>query len=70
MTSLPAKRLGLQDRGALLPGYYADVLLFDPAKFTDRATFQSPKELAAGLSRVFVNGKDPRRQGGKLLKRN
>ena len=70
MTSLPAKRLGLKDRGALLPGYYADVLLFDPAKFTDRATFQSPKELAAGLSRVFVNGKDPRRRGGKLLKRN
>ena len=70
MTSLPAKRLGLRDRGALLPGYYADLLLFDPAKFTDRATFQSPKQLASGLARVFVNGTDPRHHSGKLIKRN
>ena len=70
MTSLPAKRLGLRDRGALLPGYYADLLLFDPAKFTDRATFQSPKQLATGLARVFVNGTDPRHHSGKLIKRN
>lgn len=70
MTSLPAKRLGLKDRGALLPGYYADLLLFDPAKFTDRATFQSPKQLATGLARVFVNGTDPRHHSGKLIKRN
>lgn len=58
MTSLPAKRLGLGDRGVLAPGMAADILQFDPAKFTDRATWGSPKQLAQGLTRVLVDGKE------------
>lgn len=69
MTGLPAKRLGLQDRGTLAPGNFADLLLFDPAAFTDTATWQQPKQLAQGLSRIFVNGKDPREFPGCILKR-
>lgn len=69
MTGLPAKRLGLKDRGTLAPGKYADLLLFDPAAFTDKAAWQRPKQLAQGLGRVFVNGKDPREFPGRVLKR-
>ena len=69
MTGLPAKRLGLQDRGTLAPGNFADLLLFDPAAFTDTATWQQPKQLAQGLSRIFINGKDPREFPGCILKR-
>lgn len=69
MTSLPARRLGLTDRGTLEPGKAADLLLFDPARFTDRATWQEPKSLAEGLTCSFVGGKPSRELGGKVLKR-
>lgn len=69
MTSLPAKRLGIRDRGVLKPGNYADLLLFDPAAFTDRATWQQPTRLAQGLDRVFVNGKAPQDLCGTIIKR-
>lgn len=56
MTSQPAARMGLTGRGSLIPGNYADVLVFDVERFRDNATFQSPAHLATGLDYVFVNG--------------
>ena len=56
MTSLPASRLGLTRRGLLRPGYYADVVLFDPDGIEDMATFENPHVYAAGIPHVIVNG--------------
>jgi N-acyl-D-amino-acid deacylase len=56
MTSLAAQRVGLNDRGLLKPGMYADITVFDPATIIDRATFEQPSQLATGVSYVFVNG--------------
>jgi N-acyl-D-amino-acid deacylase len=56
MTSLPAATLGLTGRGRLAPGYFADVVVFDPATVADRATFAQPHQLSAGVSYVLVNG--------------
>jgi N-acyl-D-amino-acid deacylase len=56
LTSLPANNLKLQRRGSLRPGFFADVVVFDPATITDHATFQEPHQLAGGVQQVFVNG--------------
>ena len=56
LTSLPATNLSLKLRGWLRPGYYADVVVFDPAKIQDRATFVKPQQLSTGVADVFVNG--------------
>jgi len=56
MTSLPATTLGLQDRGRLQVGHWADVVIFDPAKVTDRATWTAPHQYPDGISFVLVNG--------------
>ena len=56
MTSLPAATFHLEDRGVLRPGAWADLLLLDPAKVQDNATFNDPHHYATGFSRVFVNG--------------
>ena len=56
MTSLPAQKLGLRDRGLLRPGLYADITVFDPGKVIDRATFDSPHQFSEGIVEVFVNG--------------
>ena len=56
MTSAPARRLGLKDRGQIAPGYGADLVLFSAGHFQDRATFQNPGQLASGLDWLFVNG--------------
>ena len=56
MTSLPAWRLGLKDRGSIKPGFKADLVLFDPATIIDRSTFQQPQLISAGIKNVFVNG--------------
>ncbi len=69
MTYLPAKRLGLKDRGTLAPGMAADLLQFAPAAFTDRATWEDPKQLSRGITRMLINGKEPGGKPGKLLKR-
>jgi N-acyl-D-aspartate/D-glutamate deacylase len=55
-TSLTAETLGLKDRGLLKPGYFADVLVFDPATFIDRATYEQPRLLATGVRYLTVNG--------------
>ena len=57
MTSMPAARLGLRDRGGLRPGMKADVVVFDPATVSDRATFADPRRFAIGFEAVLVNGK-------------
>ncbi|MSR32378.1 MAG: D-aminoacylase [Gemmataceae bacterium] len=55
-SGLPADILGLKDRGYLKVGAYADVVVFDPALFRDKATFDKPHQYAAGMEWVFVNG--------------
>jgi N-acyl-D-amino-acid deacylase len=57
MTSLPADRFGLTDRGRLTPGACADIAVFDPNAFRDAATFAAPKQEPEGLHWVIVNGK-------------
>ena len=56
MAAMPAARLGLDDRGVLTEGAWADVIVFDPETVTDRSTFQDPFTLAEGVRYVFVNG--------------
>lgn len=56
MTSLPAQRMGIKDRGILKPGFYADLVLFNPATVTDKATFENPHQYSEGISLVLVNG--------------
>jgi N-acyl-D-amino-acid deacylase len=66
---LPATNLGIRGRGALREGYYADVVIFDPAKVQDHATYAEPHQLATGVNDVFVNGvqvlKDGEHTGAK-----
>src|SRR5258706_714480 len=56
MTGLPAKRVGLRDRGLLLVGSYADITIFDPRTVIDRATFEAPNQHPEGIKYVIVNG--------------
>lgn len=63
MTSLPAGNLGIKDRGMLAPGYFADVVVFDPETIQDKATFAEPHQLAVGVDHVFVNGVHTLRNG-------
>jgi N-acyl-D-amino-acid deacylase len=56
LSSLPAGNLGLDRRGRLAPGHFADVVVFDPARVADRATFEEPQQFAVGVSHVLVNG--------------
>jgi N-acyl-D-amino-acid deacylase len=63
LTSLPATNLGIRNRGSLQRGYYADVVVFDPAAIQDHATFEKPKQLATGVDDVFVNGVQVLRNG-------
>ncbi|MGH7443857.1 MAG: N-acyl-D-amino-acid deacylase family protein [Longimicrobiales bacterium] len=63
LTSLPAANLKIRRRGTLAPGYYADVVVFDPATIIDRATFEEPHQLATGMKHVFVNGEQVLRDG-------
>lgn len=63
LTGLPAVNLRLEERGLLLPGYFADVVVFDPGTIIDRATFEQPHQLAEGVEHVFVNGAQVLRNG-------
>ena len=56
MSSFPAARIGLADRGVLRPGMKADIAVFDPARVRDAATFEKPHQYAAGFAYVIVNG--------------
>jgi N-acyl-D-amino-acid deacylase len=69
LTSLPATNLSLKQRGFLKPGYYADIVVFDPATIQDHATYAKPDQLATGVDDVFINGvqvlKDGRHTGAR-----
>jgi N-acyl-D-amino-acid deacylase len=69
MTGLPARVFGLKGRGSLAPGNYADLVLFDPGAVIDRATYDSPRLMAAGISRVYVNGALTFREGAGIARR-
>jgi N-acyl-D-amino-acid deacylase len=56
LSYLPATNLKLKKRGTLLKGYFADIVIFDPAKVQDHATYDKPQQYATGVSDVFVNG--------------
>ena len=69
MSSLPAQNLNLRHRGALKAGYHADIIIFDPDRIQDHATYEKPQQLATGMVNVFVNGVPVLRNGeptGKL----
>jgi N-acyl-D-aspartate/D-glutamate deacylase len=77
MTSLPARNLGLRDRGLLAPGNFADIVVFDPATVGDRATYEDPHQYATGMRHVVVNGEIELADGvptgtlaGRALRRN
>jgi N-acyl-D-amino-acid deacylase len=63
LTSLPATNLGLDRRGRLKEGFFADVVVFDPATIADRATFEAPHQYAVGVRHVLVNGVPVLRDG-------
>jgi N-acyl-D-amino-acid deacylase len=69
LTSLPATNMKIQRRGLLKKGYFADVVIFDPQKISDHATFSIPHQYSTGVSDVFVNGiqvlKDGEHTGAK-----
>ena len=77
MTALPAAQFGLKDRGSLRVGAFADLVLFDPQRIADTATFERPKTPAAGVTFVMVNGRMVWKDGaatgsrpGRALRRN
>ncbi len=63
LTTLPAANLKIKQRGALTPGFFADVVAFDPATIQDHATFAAPHQYATGVHHVFVNGTAVLRDG-------
>lgn len=63
LTSLPASNLKIEKRGSLQPGYFADVVIFDPENIQDHATFEDPHQLATGVEHVFVNGEQVFKNG-------
>ena len=63
LTSFPAANLKLDGRGMLAPGKFADVVVFDPAKIRDHATYEQPQQYATGVHHVFVNGTQVLRDG-------
>lgn len=76
MTFLPASVMGIEGRGTLSPGAFADIVIFDVKKIRSRATYESPSRLARGVRYVFVNGKMAVKEGkptgvlaGQVLRR-
>jgi N-acyl-D-amino-acid deacylase len=56
LTNLAATNLHIKQRGQLTPGYFADIVVFDPAKVKDLATYENPHQYAEGMLHVWVNG--------------
>lgn len=63
LSAMPAQNLSLQDRGMLKTGYFADILVFDPATIQDHATFENSAQLATGVTDVIINGGFAVKQG-------
>jgi N-acyl-D-amino-acid deacylase len=63
LSGLPATNLGLDHRGFLKEGYFADVVVFDPNTIADKATYDKPHQYAVGMKHVFVNGIQVLRDG-------
>jgi N-acyl-D-amino-acid deacylase len=63
LTTLPAENLGIKDRGKLESGYYADLVVFDPATIQDHATFEESHQYSTGVKHVWVNGVSVLRDG-------
>jgi N-acyl-D-amino-acid deacylase len=63
MTSLPAWRMGLKDRGEIRPGAFADITVFNPETIIDRSTYAVPRQHPEGIEHVFVNGVHAVRNG-------
>ena len=63
LTSLPAENLKVKQRGRLVAGYFADIVIFDPETITDHATFEEPHQLSTGMVHVFVNGEQVLKSG-------
>ncbi len=63
LSGLPATNLGLDGRGFLKAGYFADIVVFDPKTVADRATFEQPHQFAVGMKHVFINGKQVLKDG-------
>lgn len=63
LTSLPAGNLKIKRRGALTPGFFADVVVFDPMTIQDHATFENPHQYSTGMVHVFVNGAQVIKEG-------
>ena len=63
LSALPATNLGLDHRGFIQEGMFADVVVFDPATIADRATFAEPRQYAVGMKHVFVNGQQVLKDG-------
>lgn len=63
LTTLPAGNLKIKKRGSLMPGNFADVVVFDPATIKDHATFENPQQYATGVQHVFVNGEQVLKDG-------
>ena len=56
MTTLSANQMNIQKRGAIKPGYYADLVLFNATTVSDQSTIQQPQQISTGIQRVWVNG--------------
>ena len=56
LTGLSSQKLSIQNRGKLAPGFYADIVIFDPATVRDKATFEKPHQYSEGMVHVLVNG--------------
>ena len=77
MTGLAAENLNIQKRGLIKPGYYADLVLFDPATVKDNSTIKDPQAISSGINKVWVNGVEvynedgtTKKYPGKIILRN
>lgn len=77
MTGLPAQKVGLDKRGLIKKGYFADITIFDPARITDKSTYTKPHQYSEGITYVIVNGQVIVRNGrhtgvtnGRILRKS